>query len=126
MRKLPDGTKLTPPAVYGMGTTKNGVSHLLVFWSTPEGSHASVSSLSKWEWTETEVAVTPMVVIRDDGSGKPPVYTMNGETKRLPLRREGGRISYQHPLDPPFIVRGENEMTATLKDVFVDHWEKVE
>jgi len=32
MRKLTDGTVLTPPAVQGMGTFKNGVYQLIVFW----------------------------------------------------------------------------------------------
>ena len=49
MRKLPNGTELTPPAVYGMSTTKNGVNQLIVFWPTPEGKSASLSSMSRWE-----------------------------------------------------------------------------
>ena len=37
MRKLPDGTTLAPPVVYGASTFKDGVNQLLVYWHTPEG-----------------------------------------------------------------------------------------
>jgi hypothetical protein len=125
MRKLPNGTELKPPAVYGMSTTKNGVNQLIVFGPTPEGKPASVSSMSKWEWSETEVAVTPLLLILDDGSGKTPFYAVGGETKRASIRKEGTRILYQHPTDPPFISRDGDKMTATLEGAFVDYWERV-
>ena len=125
MRKLPSGAQLTPPAVYGMSTTKNGVNQLIVFWPTPDGQSASLSSMSKWEWSDAEVAVTPLVLIFDDGSGKPPVYVVGGDTKRSPLKKQGARVSYQHPIDPPFVVRDGDKMTATLEGAFVDSWERV-
>ena len=125
MRKLSDGTVLTPPAVQGMGTFKNGVYQLIVFWHTPDGKPASLSSLSKWAWSETEVAATPLVVIFDDGSGKPPVYAVGGETKRVPVTRQGARVSHPHPIDPVFMVWEGDKETATLEGVFVDHWERV-
>ena len=122
-RQLSDGTVLTPPAVQGMGTFKNGMYQLIVFWRTPDGKPASLSSLSKWEWSETEVSATPLVVIFDDGSG--PVYAVGGETKRAPVARQGRRVSHQHPTDPVFMVWEGEEQTATLEGVFVDHWERV-
>lgn len=125
MRKLPNGTELTPPTVYGMSTTKNGVNHLIVFWPTPDGKSASLSSISKWEWSGTDVAATPLLLIFDDGSGKLPVYAVGGDTKRSPLRKDGARVSYQHPIDPPFIVREGDKMSATLEGEFVDYWEKM-
>jgi hypothetical protein len=125
MRKLPDGTVQTPPTVQGMGTTKNGVNQLIVFWPTPDGKPASISQISKWEWFDTEVAATPVLVIFDDGSGKPPVYAVGGETKRVPFTKQGGRVSYQHPINAPFIVYEGDKLTATLEGVFVDYWERV-
>ena len=74
MRKLSDGTVLTPPAVQGMGTFKNGVYQLTLFWRTPDGKTAALSRLSIWEWSETEVTATPLAFMFDDGSGKGPVY----------------------------------------------------
>ena len=125
LRKLPDGTVQTPPTVYGLASNKDGVNQLIVFWPTPDGKSASISQVSKWEWSGTEVAVTPILVIFDDGSGKPPVYSVGGETKRSPVTREGGRVSYQHPINAPFIVREGDKLTATLEGAFVDFWEKV-
>jgi len=97
-----------------MASNKNGVNQLVVFWPTPEGKSASISQISKWEWSDTQVAVTPVLVIFGDGSGKPPVYTVGGEAKRMPVTRQGARISYQHPINAPFIVR-EGKPTATVK-----------
>lgn len=131
MRRLPDGTVQTPPTVQGRFTTKNGVNQLIVFWPTPEGKPASLSAITKWEWSDNEVAATPLLVIFDDGSGKAPVYAVGGETKRMPITRQGGRVSYQHPIDPVFIVweGGVSEtsrMTATLEGGFVNYWEPVQ
>ena len=126
MRKLPDGTVQMPPTVQGRFTIKNGVQQLVVFWPTPEGKPASLSEIDRVELSETEIAATAVLVIFDDGGGKPPVYTVGGETKRSPVTRQGGRVSYQHPVHPPFVVREGDKITATLEGVFVDYWEKVQ
>ncbi len=119
-RKLSDGTVLTPPAVQGMGTLKNGVYQLTLFWRTPDGRR-----ISKWNWSETEVAATPLVFFIDDGSGAPPVYEWGGETRRVPVTRRGRRVSHQHPLDPVYMVWDGDKETATIEDVLVDTWERV-
>lgn len=125
MRKLSDGTVLTPPAVHGMGTFKNGVYQLTLFWRTPDGNTAALSRLSKWKWSETEVTATPLAFMFDDGSGKGPVYEWGGEPKSVPVTRQGARISHPHPLDPVFMVWDGDKETATIEGVLVDHWERV-
>jgi len=125
MRKLPDGTVQTPPTVQGRFTFKDGVSQLLVFWPTPQGKPASLSELSRWEWSDNDVAATPLLVIFDDGSGNPTLYGVGGQTKHAPVTRQGARVSYQHPIDAPFIVWEGDKLTATLEGEFVDYWEKV-
>ena len=124
-RTLADGTVLTPPAVQGMGTFKNGVYQLTLFWRTPDGKPASLSRISKWKWSETEVAATPLAFFIDDGSGKPPVYEWGGETKRVPVTRQGRRVSHPHPLDPVFMEWEGDKETATIEGVLVDTWERV-
>jgi hypothetical protein len=123
-RTLPDGTVLTPPAVQGMGTFKNGIYQLTIFWQTPAGKPASLSRLSEWEWHESEVIATPLVFFIDDGSGKP-VYEWGGQQKRVPIVRQGTRISHQHPLDPVYMVWDGDRQTATIDGVLEDHWERV-
>jgi hypothetical protein len=123
MRKLSDGTVLTPPAVQGMGTFKNGMYQLSLFWRTPDGKTASLSRISKWEWSDNEVAATPVALMFDDGSG--PVYEWGGETKRVPVTRQGTRISHPHPLDPVFMMWEGDKETATIDGVLVDHWERL-
>ena len=125
-RKLPDGTILTPPAVSGMfTTTATGVNHLNVFWHTPDGKPASVSSITQYKWSDTELTATRLFSAFDDGSGTGVAYGALGETKNVPVKREGGRISYHHPFDPPFNVIEGDKMTATAEGLFVDYWERV-
>ena len=124
-RTLADGTVLTPPAVQGMGTFKNGVYQLTLFWRTPEGTTAALSRLSEWRWSETEVAAKPLALMFDDGSGKPPIYEWGGETRRAPVTREGSRVSHPHPLDPVFMVWDGDKETASIEGVLVDTWERV-
>jgi hypothetical protein len=124
-RTLADGTVLTPPAVQGMGTFKNGVYQLTLFWRTPEGTTAALSRLAEWRWSETEVAATPLALMFDDGSGKPPIYEWGGETRRVPVMREGSRVSHPHPLDPVYMMWDGDKETATIEGVLVDHWERV-
>ena len=108
-----------------MGTFKNGTYQLTLFWQTPDGKTAALSRLSTWEWSEAEVAATPLALMFDDGSGKGPVFEWGGETKRVPVVRKGGRVSHPHPLDPVFMVWDGDKETATIEGVLVDHWERV-
>jgi hypothetical protein len=124
MRKLPDGTVLKPPAILGMSTVKNGVEHIVVYWTTPEGKPASVSEIFRREWGHAQSKTTPMLKIVDDGSGKAPEYQLGGATKITPITRMGTRVSYQHPLDPPFIEENGDTVKATIDGV-VDYWERV-
>ena len=87
MRRLPDGTIQTPPTVQGLVTIRNGIEQTIVFWRTPEGRPASLSQIDKFELSETEVVATAVLVIFDDGSGKPPAYMLGGETKRSAVTR---------------------------------------
>ena len=125
-RKLPDGTIQIPPVVGGMSTTTaSGVNHKNIFWQTPDGKSASISSIATFKWSDTELSVTSMFSAFDDGSGKPAVYGAAGETKRVPVKREGGRVSFQLPFDPPFVVIDGDKMTATAEGLFTDYWERV-
>ena len=124
-RQLPDGTIQTPPTVVGAGTLINGVRHLNVFWHTLDGNAASIGVISKVSVTANAYTETLVALVYDDGSGKLPVYTFSGETRTAAVTREGGRISYQMPFDPPSVVYQGNELTATLEGAFVDYWERV-
>ena len=124
-RQLPDGTVQTPPTVVGLGTTTHGLRHLNVFWHTPDGKPASIGVISKVKMTANEYTETLIAFTLDDGSGNPAVYNFSGETKTAAVMREGGRISYKLPFDPPSVVYEGNKLTATLEGEFVDYWERV-
>ena len=125
-RKLPDGTIQIPPVVGGMSTTTvSGVNHKNVFWQTPDGKRASISAIAAFKWSDTELSVTSMFNAFDDGSGKPAVYGAAGDTKHVPVKREGGRVSFQLPFDPPVVVIDGDKLTATAEGHFTDYWERV-
>ncbi|MFN0317325.1 MAG: hypothetical protein ACKVQA_20065 [Burkholderiales bacterium] len=124
-RQLPDGTIQTPPTVAGLGTLRDGIRHLNVFWRTPDGRPASVGLVSRARLVGNEYTETLIARSFDDGSGQAAAYTLSGETKTVLVKREGSRISYQLPFDAPAVVYDGDKLTATLEGVFTDYWERL-
>jgi hypothetical protein len=124
MRKLPDGTTLTPPAVQGAVVLQGGILTRVIFWHTPEGKQASVSRVSTYKMSPAEYTETFLFSALDDGSGKAPVYNQTPETKSTPVTREGGRIAFKLPFDPPSVVIEGDKWTATAEGRFVDYFER--
>jgi hypothetical protein len=125
MRKLPDGTIVVPPAVQGSITWHNGLLQRIVFWHTPEGKLTSFSGVSTYKISGTDYSETLLFSVLDGGSGKAPAYNLTTETKSTPVTREGGRIAFKLPFDPPSVVIEDKKMTATAEGKFVDYWEQV-
>ncbi len=124
MRKLPDGTTQLPPAVQGAATWHSGLRNLVVFWPTPDGKPAFASSISNYKMSGTEYTETLLFGVVNDGIGKAPAYNMTPETKIAPITREGGRIAFKLPFDPPSVVLEGDKFTATAEGQFVDFWER--
>jgi hypothetical protein len=124
-RVLPDGTVLVPPTVVGMGTAIDGMRHVNVFWARADGRGASVGLISRYRISANNYSETLLAASFDDGSGSPVVRGTPGETRTVPVTREGGRVSYQLPFDPPRVVYEGDRLTVTLEGEFVDHWERV-
>ena len=126
LRKLPDGTKLVPPAVFGLWTAHNGLRNLNVFWHTPEGNPASFASASTYKISDTEYTETLFFNALDEGNGKPPTYNLKGDTEKTPVTRDGSRIAFQLPFGEPSVVFEGDKFTATIKGPnIVDYWERV-
>lgn len=110
MRKLPNGTTLMPPAVQGAIIGQAGLWTRVVFWHTPEGKPASFSAVSTYKMSPAEYSETLLFSVSDDGSGKAPTYNQTSQTKSTPVTREGGRVSFKLPFDPPSVViEGEDD-----------------
>jgi hypothetical protein len=128
MRKLPDGTTQTPPAVLGAYTIYKGLQNLNVFWHTPDGKPAFVSRISTYKLSGTEYTATLLVLALDDGSGKPTTYNLTGATESTQVTREGGRLAFKLPFGEPSLVVEGDKVTATAEGQFgkfVDYWERV-
>jgi hypothetical protein len=125
MRKLPDGTTVVPPAVQGTITWHNGLLQRIVFWHTPEGKLTSFSGASTYKISGTDYSETLLFSVLDDGNGKGPAYNLTTETKSASVTREGGRIAFKLPFDPPSVVIEDKKMIATAESKFVDYWEQV-
>jgi len=124
-RQLPDGTVQTPPTVVGLYTLTDGLRHFNLFFRTSNGKTAAITVLSKFTITAREYTETTTASSLDDGSGKPVVYDFSAQTKTTPVTRDGGRISYKLPFEPPTLVFEGDKMTATAKGMFVDYWERL-
>jgi hypothetical protein len=124
MRKLPNGTTLMSPAVQGAIIVQAGLLTRVVFFHTPEGKLASISGVSTYKMSPAEHTETLLFSALDDGSGKAPAYNQTPQTKSTPVTREGGRISFKLPFDPPSVVIEGDKMTATAEGMFVDYWER--
>jgi hypothetical protein len=124
-RKLPDGAILTPPAVQGVIMCQSGLWTRVVFWHTPEGKPASFSAVSSYKFAPAEYTETLLFSASDDGSGKPPLHSQSPQTKSSPVTREGGRLAFKLPFDPPSVVIEGDKMTATAEKLFIDYWERV-
>ena len=125
MRKLQNGSTLTPPAVQGVIMVQPGLWTRVVFSHTPEGKPTSYSAVSTYKISPAEWTETLLFSARDDGSGKPPAYTETPQTKSTPVTREGGRVAFKLPFEPPSVVIEGDKMTATAEGTFVDYWERV-
>jgi hypothetical protein len=126
MRKLPDGTKLAPPAVLGLYTVHDGLQTVNVFWRTPEGNPVSYARISTYKLSDTEYAETLLFSAFDEGNGKPPTYNLKGDTEKTSVTRDGSRIAFQLPFGEPSVVFEGDKFTATLQGPnVVDYWERV-
>ena len=125
MRKLQNGSTLTPPAVQGVIMVQPGLWTRVVFSHTPEGKPTSYSAVSTYKISPAEWTETLLFSARDDGSGKPPAYTETPQTKSAPVTREGRRVAFKLPFEPPSVVIEGDKMTATAEGTFVDYWERV-
>lgn len=123
-RELPDGTIVEPPDVTGYMTFRDGVRSATMHWTGSDGEHSinsvSVYDLAKYEYAERNlyyaytVAGVETVFNRDDTvEAREVVYTERGLRFQLPLHNE------------PIIEVGDDRLTATMPDAWVDHWVRV-
>ena len=104
---------------------QSGIWARVVFWHTSEGKPASFSAVSTYKFAPAEYTETLLFSSSDDGSGKPPAYSYTSQTKSTPVTREGGRLAFKLPFDPPSVVIEGDKITATAENLFIDYWERV-
>jgi len=127
-RDLPDGSKQVPPFVGGMYTLTSKYRNFNVWWSNAEGKVFSLSVISEYSMTDSTYTETRLYTARHDADSAEQIkYDFEQKTETVPVNRAGCQISIQLPFDLPVVVVFDgNKITATLEDVFVDHWERVE
>jgi hypothetical protein len=97
-----------------------------LYFGTPrEGKLTSFSGASTYKISGTDYSETLLFSVLDDGNGKGPAYNLTTETKSASVTREGGRIAFKLPFDPPSVVIEDKKMIATAESKFVDYWEQV-
>jgi hypothetical protein len=126
-RKLPDGTMLSPPEIIGLLTYTKSHRNFNIVWKDATGKFFSYSLVSTYTLTATEYSETLLFsILNDQIGGKEIVYDLSGQTQSVPVKKEGGRMQFKPPFDPPSCVFEGDKMTATAEGRFVDVWEKVQ
>ena len=126
MRELPNGKKILPPDVLGLSSYANGHKNQNVVWRTPDGKVGSISGISMVKITDNEYSETVLYSrLVDPSNPQGMALNVSGETKTVPLKREGGRIQYKLPFAPPMVVVEGDKLTAVAEGLFTDHWERV-
>ena len=98
---------------------------MLCFGTRRKANRRLSPAVSTYKISPTEYTETLFFSAPDDGSGKAPAYNQTPQTKSTPVTREGGRIAFKLPFDPPSVVIEGDKMTATAESMFVDYWERV-
>jgi hypothetical protein len=127
-RQLPNGTRLSPPAIMGLNTYTKSHRTFNLVQKDATGKFFSSSNVSTYTLTATEYSETRLFSVRGDQiGGKEIVYNLSSETRSAPLTVEGGRIQFKDPFGTRSLVFEGNKMTATAEgNTNVDIWEKVE
>jgi hypothetical protein len=125
-RVLPDGRKVAPPEVMGLTTLLGGQRNLNVVWRTPDGKIASYSLMSAVKFTQADYTETlAFSLLNDPTNQQNPIVKTTPETKTVPVKREGGRVSYKLPFDAPAVMIEGDKLIATAEGLFIDYWDRV-
>ena len=125
-RTLPDGTVLKPPDIMGLFTYTKTHRNFNIVLNDATGKFNSYSLVSTYKLTPTEYSETLLFsILNDQIGGKDIVYDLAGKTQSVPVHRQGKRLQFKPPFDPPALVFEGNKMTATLEGGFIGVWEKV-
>jgi hypothetical protein len=126
-RHLPNGTKQVPPDILGLLTYTKEYRNFNVYWKDAGGKAFSISAMATYTLTDKEYTEkTLYYLVNDEVGGKGVSYDLSRPLGTGPVSVKERRIEIQLPLhgEPAVVFEGDT-LTATRKDAFVDHWEKV-
>ena len=130
-RELPDGTVQFPPAMKGMITYTKEFRNFSVVSKDDQGRFYSECYVARYTLTDQEYAETSEYLIVDDQIGDKGIsYDLSNTTAKSPVSIDGGRIRFAlpQPFEQAASITVEFDgatLKATLKDLFIDYWEKV-
>jgi hypothetical protein len=126
-RDLPNGTKQVPPDILGLLTYTKEYRNFNVYWKDAGGKSISISAMTTYTLTEKEYTEKSLYyLVNDEIGGKGVSYDLSRPMGTGPVSIKERRIEIQLPLHgEPSVVFEDDKLTATRKDAFVDHWERV-
>jgi hypothetical protein len=110
-RQTPDGMMLRPPEVMGLFTYTKSHRNFNIISKDAEGKWNFLALVSTYELTPTEYRETLIYSTRV--RGQEISHDLSGETRRVPVTVEDGRIQFKLPFEPPSVVVEGNKITAT-------------
>jgi hypothetical protein len=124
-RTLPDGSVVKPPMVNGIQTFIDNIRNFNIMWTDKDGKRFSYSVYSTYKLTDKDYTEHIIFgIMNDEISGKGLTY-ITDQTKTVPVKYDGKKLSFKFPFDPPATTFEGNTMTATAEGMFTDHWEKI-
>lgn len=131
-RELPDGTMQEPPLVMGMMSFTKEFRNFSVLWYDDQNRFYSECYVARYLLTEREYTETSQyLIVHDQIGGKDISYDLSRNTESSPVSRIGTYLTFDLPqafekaLSITVEFRGD-DLTATGKGLFVDHWKRVE
>jgi len=126
-RRLPDGSVVKPPMVSGFLSFSKKYRNFNVMWRDDKGEIVSISSASEYDMDEKGYKETNIYYMMNDPSkGAGPEYDLSHKSGKAKVVTSKGHIEFKFPLhDEPDAVIDGDELVATRKGEFEDHWKKV-
>lgn len=124
--QVTDSSTVTPPDIQGLVTYSNGYANITIAWRDQNGLVFSTAWISKYSLTDSTFTETMLYgYVHDEIHSQPVRHFFEPQTKTVPITREGTRISFKLPFDPPTQTFDGDKLVSTVKGLFVDTFERV-
>jgi hypothetical protein len=126
-RDLPDGSSVAPPKVVGFMTFTRKYRNMNVAWKEKDGKMVSLSYLAEYSVADRKYCETPLYWMQNNLMADGISYTPPGEKNDCSaVTFDAGATVVALKGEPVAIRLAGDDLIATAKGMFVDHWKRVD